>query len=177
MTTLNELENDPLIFALSIDGTHCPIEEQRPFSNKWFSQKLGCSGVNYEIALKINKSQLVWVNGPFPAGELNDIKTFREKGLKEQLPAGKKIIGDKGYRGEREFISTQNNLDPREIAEFKERVSARHESFNSRLKHFNCLTKKFRHGFQLHGIFFRACCTLILYEFEHADSCLYNPYP
>jgi len=76
MTTLNLLENDPLIFALSIDRMHCPIEEPHPFSKKRFSQKLGCSGVNYEIALKINKSQLVWVNGPFPAGKLNDIKTF-----------------------------------------------------------------------------------------------------
>jgi len=75
---------DPLNLALSIDGTHCPIQEPEPFNHKWYSQKLGCAAVNYMIVLKIDKSWLVWVNGPFPAGSMNNIKTFREKGLKEK---------------------------------------------------------------------------------------------
>jgi hypothetical protein len=34
------IDND-LVFFMSVDGTHCPIEEPRPFSTEWSSFKLG----------------------------------------------------------------------------------------------------------------------------------------
>ena len=85
---------------------------------------MGCSGVNYKIVLNIDQSQLVWVNSPFPAGKMNDIKMFQEKGLKEKIPNGKKVVGDLGYQREQGIIVTKNHRDPRKIAEFKERVSS-----------------------------------------------------
>jgi hypothetical protein len=42
-----------------------------------------------------------------------------------------------------DFISTKNEFDLREIAEFKEHVLAHHETFNQHLKNFDCLTAKF----------------------------------
>lgn len=164
-----------LIFFLSVDGTHCPIEEPRPFSTKWSSFKLGGKpGLNYEIGLSIHSSKLLWVYGPTPPGKYNDLEVFRQS-LKNTLPAGVRAIGDKGYIGEADYISTSNDLDPREIAEFKERVLARHESFNKRLKIYGCLTKRFRHGVENHKVAFEAICVLTMFEME--DSPLFDAYP
>ena len=53
LPAIEELD-DPAIFILLIDGAHCPIEEPRPWSEKWSSHKLGKkAGVVYEIALQI----------------------------------------------------------------------------------------------------------------------------
>jgi len=164
----NEQAENGLIFSLSVDGTHCPIEEPRPFSTKWSSFKLGGKpGVNYEIGLSIMESKLVWVYGPTPPGKYNDLEVFR-CALKQKLPPGKRAIGDKGYSGEQDFISTCNDLDPRELAAFKERVLARHETFNKRLKIFSCLTTKFRHGVDNHKIAFEAVCVITALELEHS---------
>jgi hypothetical protein len=91
------------------------------------------------------------------------------------LPAGKRAIGDKGYIGEGDYVSTSNDLDPREVAEFKERVLARHESFNKRLKIYGCLNQRFRHGVDNHKVAFEAICVLTTYELE--DCPLFNAYP
>lgn len=78
LPVIEELD-DPAIFILSIDGTHCPIEEPRPWSEKWSSHKLGKkAGVVYEIALRIQSDDLAWVHGPFPAGT-NDVDVFRDR--------------------------------------------------------------------------------------------------
>jgi hypothetical protein len=50
--------NDGIIFFMSVDGTHCPIEEPHPFSKKWSSHKFGGKpGLNYEIGLKIDEQE------------------------------------------------------------------------------------------------------------------------
>ena len=75
-------------FTLSLDGTHCPIEEPKPWSQIWSSHKLGKkAGVTYEIGLRIHTPDLAWVNGPFPAGQYNDLDMFRAslKGKLETL--------------------------------------------------------------------------------------------
>lgn len=160
---------------LTVDGTHCPQEEPRPFSTKWSSHKLGGSaGLNYEIGLLLHKPQVAWVYGPTPPGQFNDLTVFRQK-LKAEIPPGKKVIADRGYIGEPDVISTQNDFDPIELAEFKWRALARHESFNQRLKNFACLTTKFRHGKENHKIAFEAICAIVSYEMENGDA-LFDPY-
>lgn len=169
--------DEGLIYMLSVDTTHCPTEEPRPWSTIWSSFKLGGSaGLSYEIGLKINKPKLVWVNGPIPPGLHPDISIFRQK-LKKKIPKDRRVVGDEGYRGEPDIISTQNDFDPRELAEFKERVLARHESFNQRLKNFDCLTTKFRHGIENHKSAFEAVCAIIMYEIESGGMTLFDPYP
>ena len=176
MSSLDELD-EGFIFMLSLDGTHCPIWEPRPFWKGWSSHKLGGSaGVNYEIALLLHKPILAWVKGPLPPGKFPDISVFRME-LKGKLPAGKRIVGDDGYKGEPEYISTRNDLDPPELIVFKERVMARHETFNQRLKTFECLTTPFRHGVDNHKVAFEAVCAITMYEIENGGTTLFDPYP
>jgi hypothetical protein len=96
--------------------------------------------------------------------------------LKNKIPAGRKVIADEGYRGESDIISTRNELDPRDIAEFKERVMSRHETFNQRLKNFDCLSTKFRHGVDKHKVAFEAVCAIVMYEIENGGTTLFDPY-
>jgi len=160
---------------LSLDGTHCPMWEPHPWSKKWSSHKLGGSaGVNYELGLKINEPKLAWLHGPTFPGP--DISVFRQH-LKNMLPAGKKCVGNDGYKGEPDLISTRNEFDPKEIALFKECVMACHESFNQCLKNFNCLSTKFCHGIENHKSAFKAVCAITMYEIESGGISLFDPYP
>ena len=169
--------DEGLIFMLSVDGTHCPIEEPHPFSKKWSSFKLGGNaGLNYELALKINKPKLVHMHGTILPDAENDILVFCN-GLMKKLPPGRKAIGDKGYKGEPDYVSTWNGFDPREISEFKECVLSHHESFNQCLKNFKCLSTKFCHGVKNHKVAFEAVCAIIMYQIESGGTSLFDPYP
>jgi DDE superfamily endonuclease len=123
--------------------------------------------LNYEIGLSIKSSKLLWVNGPTAPGEHNDLTVFRN-GLLGNIPQGKRAIGDKGYSGEDDYVSTFNYLDPPEVAAFKARVCARHETFNKRVKIYECLKKRFRHGVDNHKVAFEAICVLTVLEFQHS---------
>ena len=70
------------------------------------------------------------------AERYNDVSTFRKKlkGIFQDLFPGKKIIADKGYKGERDLVSMRNPFDPDELTEFKDRVLARHESRSMRMQ-------------------------------------------
>ena len=86
--------------------------------------------MNYEIAVCIYKPLLMWIHGPVPAGLKNDIAIYKEELLghiqeyASSVGDSVKGIGDKGYRGVDEFISTRNPFDPKEIYEFKDRALA-----------------------------------------------------
>lgn len=83
MGSWDEVE-EGLTFMLSVDGTHCPQEEPRPWSKIWSSHKLGGkAGLNYEIGLLIHKPKLVWVRGPTPPGLYNDITVFKQELMKK----------------------------------------------------------------------------------------------
>eukprot|EP00957_Ditylum_brightwellii_P110243 8408509-Ditylum_brightwellii.AAC.1 len=177
MMNIDQTVTSGFIFVLSVDGTHCPIEDPSPWSSQWASHKLGMTaGVSYEIGLAINKSKLVWVRGPTPAGKQPDISDFRDA-LKHMIPERKRAIGDDGYNGEPNVISTRNEFDSYELSNFKDCVLARQESFNSCLKDFNVLKTKFRHGASNHKAVFDAVCAIVLYNMENGDKPLFNPYP
>jgi hypothetical protein len=148
---------DPIsqtIFAITVDGTHCRIQEptHENFSEntRYFSHKFKCAAYDYEIAISVFEGQVVWAAGPYPAGT-NDITIFRHK-LKDKILESQawsgvqhRAIGDKGYRGEREIVSVPSSHDKDEVRKFKARALARHETFNSRMKNFDCLEDRFRH--------------------------------
>jgi hypothetical protein len=127
----------------------------------------------YELGIAIHSNRLVWVNGPFPAGQ-NDITIYRKpNGLKSKIPANKRVIADEGYKGEAQ-ISTRNPFDSRAVKKFMSRVKARHETFNGRLKHFKILDERFRHGkdqhktvIEKHKAVFEAICVVVQYEMEN----------
>lgn len=150
----------------TVDGTHCRFRD--PMDPKFYSHKYGKAAVNYELAISIYDNALIWISGPHPAGK-PDIVVFREGGLREKIPLGMKCIADKGYRGEKQLISTPNALDVAEVKELKRRARARHESFNGRLKNFRCLDERFRHDIEKHKAAFEAVAVICQYQLENGS--------
>jgi hypothetical protein len=142
------------IFIITVDGTHCRIQEPTLASfvdnQKFYSHKFHSAGLNYEVALSIFEQRCVWIAGPYPAGT-NDITVFRH-GLKQKMLEAREAsgidhrgCGDKGYRGERKLLSTPSSMDNEEVRDFKGRALSRQETWNNRLKCFDCLDEAFRH--------------------------------
>jgi hypothetical protein len=161
------------IFLITVDGVHChinepthPVLKQDPV---FYSHKSNRAGLNYELGMSVYDNKLVWMNGPFPAGR-HDINIFRTEGLKDKIPAGKLVIGDNGYHGEPNIISTPNSHDPPEVRQLKSRALSRHETFNGRIKNFACVRERFRHRKEYHKIVFEAVCVICQYQIEHEGS-------
>ena len=77
VTNWNEVDIG-LMFFFTVDGTHFKVNEPRPFSTEWSSQKFwGHASLNYEIALAVWDSKLLWEHGPTKPGQVNDIAVFR----------------------------------------------------------------------------------------------------
>jgi hypothetical protein len=172
----DENVNDDAIFIISVDGVHCRINEPRVQPDAaWYSHKHHCAGVTYELGIAIRSQNLVWINGPYKSS-MHDLRVFRggdanvveeEGSLKALMPPGKRIIGDCGYIGEPDVISTRNTLDTPEVKILKMRARARHETFNGRIKNFNILEERFRHNVDKHEVVFVAVCVIIQYELEN----------
>jgi len=163
------------IWCISVDGTHFRTYEKRSatlnLDPSIFSYKNKCAGFNYEIGLSINESKLVWFNGPFEAGTYNDAKIFNEKGLRAKLQqCAKCAIGDGGYRGYRDCMSTPNiRYDDPEVRKFKTRVRMRHERYNAMLKSFKCLSDDFRSSKEKLQLCFEAVAVICQYKMEFGE--------
>jgi hypothetical protein len=115
-------------FICSVDGVHCRIYEARKDpGSKWYSHKSNSAGVVYELGIAIRSNRLVWIRGPFPAST-HDITIFRGGKKKEtkdpealqfQIPEGKKMIGDSGYKGESEKVTITREGDSDNLKKFK----------------------------------------------------------
>jgi hypothetical protein len=68
-----------------------------------------------------------------------DIAIFCDQ-LMAKIPAGKKVMGNKGHHGKKAIISAPNSHDPQDLQHFKSQARARHKSFNARIKNFPWLT-------------------------------------
>ena len=178
------------------DCIHYPITEPRPFDTIYSSHKIGGkAALVYEYCLDTWRDQIVWLNGPFPAGT-QDRTVFSTKGLKkavEDLQAARgnteiRIIADDGYFKEElvDTLSFRNEFDPLEIEWYKDRSLSRHETFNGRTTNFRCLVKKFHHDrssdntaqeFPKHQACVEAICVTIQYEFDLGETKLLDPYP
>ena len=159
------------IWVMSVDGVHCAVNEPKdddlPKKPKNYSHKYNAAGKSYELGISLSESKLIWMNGPFDAGE-SDITIFRNRGLMEKLEQeGKRVIADKGYRGEPEYCSFANSIDDIDVAKFKSRARFRHERFNGMIKTFDCIGKgRFRHpGNRFKGCF-EAVCVITQYQTE-----------
>jgi len=96
-----DIDNE-LICIFSIDGTHCPFWEPRPFSTEWSSHKYGKKpAANYELAIRLDVPKLMWVYGPTRPGKDNDLDVFRmelKQKMLDELP-GCRIIAAKDTEG------------------------------------------------------------------------------
>lgn len=164
-------DNDTPVFIISVDGVHCkvnePIHPVYSKNPKYYSHKSNGPALDYELGISVFDNKLVWMKGPKPAAT-HDITVYREA-LKNKIPAGKRAIGDNGYRGEPNTISAPNSHDSKELRRFKSRARARHESFNARIKNFKCLSERFRHGIDKHRICFEAVCVIVQYQLENGS--------
>lgn len=164
-----EIRDDDDEFFLSVDGVHCRINEPNdPNYRKnpvYYSHKFHQAGMVYEIALDLFKNQVAWVNGPFPAS-ISDKKIFKEKGLMDKIPYGKKVIADHGYKGLDDYISRHSSLDSDAVRTLKKRALARQETFNKRLKDFGIVSNRFVGGVQKFKIGFEASVVLVQCSME-----------
>jgi len=148
--------------------------------------------VDYEIGMYAHKNKIAWLNGPFPSGT-NDKDVFRSKmkaAIEEkQLERGNSfcVIADDGYV-DRELLSVlslRNELDPPEIAYYKDCALSRHETFNGMTKTYRILKANFRqdrgwnpdYKFPRHQAVVEAICVTLQYELDFGIKTLFDPYP
>ena len=159
-------------FIISVDGVNFGINEPiHPTLNKdkkYFDRKGGKAGLTYEIALHLWENRVVWLNGPFPANAGTDKNIFNEKGLESMIPDGKSAIADKIFTGCPK-ISMHNSLDTQEVRVFKRRARSRQENFNGRLKNFDCLRTRFRHGKLKHQTVLEAVAVICIMQMENGS--------
>ena len=162
----------------SVDGADFRFQA----SGKWaYSYKYKKSGLRYLVALCIKTGDIVYLDGPFPPGDMNDLSCFRWA-MKGFLDEDKRVEADDGYVGEapacikcpKSFTNDQTKLA------MQSRVRSRHETVNKRMKQFNCLKNQFRHhDIEKHSSCFRAVAVLTqlsmemgepLFEVEYSDE-------
>jgi len=141
----------------SVDGTDFRIYEPRPFDRGLYSHKFKGPGLRYEVALCIRTGRIVWINGPFKAGNWSDLRIFKEDLIHRLLP-GETLVADGTYKNPR--CNLPNDFDHPLVAAWKASVRARHETVNRRFKQFYCLHHKFRHHRLKHGIIFRSVAVI-----------------
>lgn len=164
-------------WGLTVDGTHCWIREpghpEFSYNPKTYSHKFAKAGLDYELGISLFENQLIWMNGPFEAGN-NDMSVFLERGLKAKLEESNiKAIGDSGYTGYPNLISFPNSEDSEKVKKFKSQALKRHEKFNGMIKTFDCISGHFRHSEKQFKNCFKAVCVICQYLLE-MDQPLYD---
>ena len=166
---------------MTVDGTDFRIPQQGEAKrgNAFASHKYGGkSALRYELGVSILGGDLVWIQGPYPAGKFTDISIFC-KVLSNFLDPGERVEADKGYEGHPDKIKCPSNpANPPENKAMQGRVRARHETLNGRLKAWGILSQVYRHDILRHGDVFRACAIVTqlaindgekLFEVEYGD--------
>lgn len=178
----------------SVDGVHYLHEEPRPFTTTARSFKFGKqAGLAYEVCIATNRPEITWLNGPFLAGE-PDLTMSHDKLVeaieKKQRDRGDpdiRVLADDGYIAQEvaHVFAYRNEMDPREVAYFKDRQLSCHETVNGRSKNFRILDTKFRHDrgydedreFAHHKAVTEAVFVTIQIELNLGEYELFDTYP
>jgi hypothetical protein len=139
-----------------------------PYDSRYKSYKFGKAGLRYEVCICIRTGDIVWVNGGYPAGRMNDVKIYNKK-LKYMLEPGELLEADNGYGGQQQ-IRKKENFVSRVDRRAKARALARHEHVNGLLKNFGVLAQMFRHDIKFHSTCFAACATLTQMSFDNGEK-------
>ena len=125
--------------------------------------------MRYEVGVSILCGDIVWLHGPFPAGDWPDINIFRHS-IIHCLDENERVEADDGYVGEaplhvkcpkKEFDQLQKKM--------RQRVRCRQETANKRFKSFEILNSTFRHDISLHSNIFRAVVVLTQLQIEDGE--------
>ena len=130
---------------------------------------MGKTALRYKLGIDILTGNLVWVQGPYPAGKFTGIKFFN-KVLRNFLEPGKRVKADEGYCGHPDKIKCPgNNVNPAENRRMQWRVRARHETLNGWLKTWGIPSQVFRHHITMHGDVFWVCAVLTQHTIENGE--------
>ena len=123
----------------------------------WKNTNMFPSVQKYEASLAIREPRIVSIRGPFIPSE-HDITIFRggdpkskvderdQSALYFKIEEDERFVGDSGYDGEPSKVVTTKDEHSSEFKEFLARAKNRQETFHTRLKSFNVLGTRFRHG-------------------------------
>ena len=165
------------IYAISADGVDFKLWERKhpkyPIDTKAMSHKFNSCGAKYLIALSVFQPKCLFIEGPFRGG-MGDMDMFRDSGLMKKMKAnGKVCIADRGFRSkfadESKHFALPDFMDSKPLFNFKTRVRMHQESYNRCLKHFECLSTTFTHGFVKHGIALRAVAVMVQYQMDNGS--------
>ena len=175
---LYDVGNDCL---MTIDGTDFRVPQSgEAKTGNWFASHkyAGKSALRYEIGVSIIGGDLVWIQGPYPAGRFNDIAIFN-KVLRHFLEEGERVEADNGYVGATDKIKCPDNpCNPVENEGMQSRARYRHETINGRFKSWGILRQTYHYDIRQHGEVFRAIAIMTqlaisngspLFEVEYAD--------
>lgn len=125
------------------------------------------------------------LQGPIPAGAQGDRAMFCGGKLEEpreswdksslynRLPKGKKVIADGAYSLIPEKATITLNKHSRRVKKFINRAKARQESYHWRLKSYQVLGGRFRHGrstndkLAMHKMCTEAVCVIVQYDLKY----------
>ncbi|KAJ3316690.1 hypothetical protein HDV06_002988, partial [Boothiomyces sp. JEL0866] len=126
---------------------------------KYWSGKDKFAALKYEIVVSLlEREKIIHVSDQSP-GSIHDLTIFRN-GLKSKLRTSEKLIADKGYIGESDFVLTPKRNYRHEVTVVEEnntieQIRQSIERVNHRLKIFNFMSTTYRgHGiesFRFHG--------------------------
>ena len=141
-TKTNDRGDDCLV---SVDGVDCEFQQilvphptvpgKKIINKALYSHKFHGPALRYKVAILMLSSDIVWINGPFCPGVLNDIAIFRSN-LMDQLEVGERIKADNGYVGEAPlYVVCPSSCTTTETSlAMMKRVEGRHEAMNQLLK-------------------------------------------
>jgi hypothetical protein len=148
---------------MTVDGTDFRVPQKGTATkgNAFASHKYaGKSALHYELGVSILGGDLVWIQGPYPAGKYIDIAIF-SKVLHHFLDPGEQVKADEGYVGHPDKIKCPQNVgNTAEKWVMQERVRVHHKMLNRRLKNWGILSHVYRHNIMWHSYVFRACAVV-----------------
>lgn len=180
------------VLLASLDCVHFECDEFRTDpGGKWYSHKSNGPGLSYEVCVDTVKDRIVWARGPYPAAT-HDITIFRggkkkdgkhtwdKSSLYHQIPPGKRVIGDSGYLGEPDKVSTTLGGHAPETQELFARLKSRQETLFRGYKALKIFGgKSFRHKgrqgggskerMRVHGLVFDAVTVLMQYNMKNGS--------
>ena len=152
----DDIGNDCLV-AVDCADVKCP-NWGPTFSTHKHGKK---GGLRCELAHCLRTGDIVWINGPCPAGKFNDITIFRSC-LLTFLGEDERVEVDDGHVGEAPLHCKcpKSFANPEMTLHMQSRVRSRQETINKRAKDFNVLQSIYRNDPTDHPFVFRACVVL-----------------
>ncbi len=159
--------------TITIDGIDFQIPQKRiakkGIASFMSHEYVGKSALWYELGVDILTGNLVWIQGPYPAGKYTDI-IICIKVLRSFLEPGERVEADEGYRGHPDKIKCPwNDMNPAENRAVQGRVRVHHETLNGRLKTWGILSQVFSHHITLHSDVFRVCTVVTQLTIENGE--------